>query len=133
MLCCLRGQVLSGMQPNDAPVDAPGDGALNQPMMPILWARELELPAAPDGAPRPPQRVVGSTIGASVDLQCEDLRRAFVNAAYWCVRLEAAIPKRADVTPVGSYEPTFFGFGKAKQGVQAHDHALPVGDTPEKR
>jgi len=125
----LRGQVLAGMEPDDPPVEGP----LNQPMMPLLWAREREVAAAPDGTPRPKQRVVGSTIGASVDLRCEDLRRALVNAAYWCLRLEAALPERADVTLVGGYEPSSFGFGKARKGVLPRDLALPGGSAPEKR
>ena len=86
--------------------------------MPIAWVRELPR----DGGGT--QRVICSTIGASVDLESEGLRRLFVNACYFGLGLEDEIPDRADVEPVGSYEPTFFGFGKYVRGVRARDHAL---------
>jgi len=111
----LRGQVLDGMTP-DAP---PAAGPQNEPMMPLVWTR---LRATPHGE----QRIVTSTIGAATDLACEDLRRLFVNACYWGLRLEEGQPARADVTTVGEYDPSPFGFGKAKQGVRPADHALPA-------
>ncbi len=112
----LRGQVLQGMSPTDPPVE----GAQNQPMMPLLWARER---ATDHGS----QRVVASTIGASVDFQCADLRRAFINACYWTLRMEDKIAAKSDVELVGDYEPTFFGFGKARKGVRPADLALRSG------
>ncbi len=114
----LRGQVLAGMAPTDAPVA----GAQNEPMMPLLWTRERPSPRDP----KTTQRFVTSTIGASVDLQCADLRRAFVNACYWGLRMEAAIPPQSNVDLVGDYQPTFFGFGKSKKGVRPKDHTLPM-------
>jgi trehalose utilization protein len=110
----LRGQVLQGMKPTDAPVE----GAQNQPMMPLLWCRER---ATEHGA----QRVVASTIGAAVDLQSADLRRAFVNACYWALHMDEKIDPASDVSIVGEYSPTFFGFGKAKKGVMPAELALP--------
>lgn len=115
----LRGQVLQGMQPADPPVA----GAQNSPMMPLLWTRERELAAKPE---RPPQRVVASTIGAAVDFESADLRRALVNACYWALRLEAQIPEMSDVAIVGDYTPTPFGFGRSKKGVRPSDLALPA-------
>jgi hypothetical protein len=112
----VRGQVLEGMQPDSKPVE----GALNDPMMPLVWLRERPLEEAAK------QRVVCSTIGASVDLECEDLRRLFVNAVFWSAGLD--VPVRADVEPVTPYQPTFFGFGKAQKGMRAADFALPVRD-----
>jgi hypothetical protein len=79
--------------------------------MPIAWTRERELPG---GAV---QRVVCSTIGAAVDLRSEDLRRLLVNACYWALGLEAQIPERSPVEPVGPYQPTDFGFGAHRRGV----------------
>jgi len=113
----LRGQVVSGMSPTDPPLDGPQ----NAPMMPLLWVRERP---AKDPS-RPAQRIITSTIGASVDLQCADLRRAFVNACYFGLRLEDRIPEQSDVELVGDYQPTFYGFGAAKKGVRPHDYALP--------
>ena len=112
----VRGQVLEGMQPDSKPVE----GALNDPMMPLVWLRERPLQGDRT------QRVVCSTIGASVDLECEDLRRLFVNAVFWSAGLD--VPERANVEPVTPYAPTFFGFGKARPGVRAADFALPARD-----
>lgn len=109
----LEGEVLAGMTPDAAPVD----DARNAPRMPIVWARQLETGYGD------PQRVVCSTIGAAVDLQSEGVRRVLVNAAYWCVGLEAAIPEKSEVGIVGEFEPTMFGFGGAKKGVRAGDLA----------
>jgi len=110
----LEGAVLSGMSPDDLPLDDPR----NAPRMPVAWARERPLP---DGRT---QRVVASTIGAAVDLQCEDLRRLFVNAVYWGLGLE--VPERADVATVSAYEPTMFGFGAFVKGRRPADFELPA-------
>jgi len=109
----LRGQVLKGMSPTDAAVAGPQ----NEPMMPLLWVRER-------ATPRGEQRIVASTIGASVDFQSADLRRALVNACYWALRLEDRIPEKSEVDFVGEYAPTMFGFGRAKKGVRPEAHAL---------
>ena len=111
----LRGQVLAGMEPTSPPVEGPK----NEPMMPLVWLRELER-----GPGEPAQRVVCSTIGASVDFESEGLRRVFVNACYWAVGLEASIPEESRVDYVGDYEPTFFGFGKYRKGMRAADFVL---------
>lgn len=103
----LRGQVLDGMEPTSPPAEGPP----NDPMMPLVWTRELEG-----------QRIVCSTIGASTDCESEGLRRLFVNAVYWGVGLEA--PEEADVEYVGEYSPTPFGFGTYTRGVRPADHAL---------
>ena len=71
-----------------------------------------------------------STIGASIDLKCEDLRRLFVNSCYWCLGLEDQIAERSNVEFVGTYEPTMFGFGTYKKGVRVIDHAWPARPMP---
>lgn len=111
----VRGQVLEGMQPDSPPLE----GAKNDPMMPVVWMRERALESGNS------QRIVCSTLGASVDLECADLRRLFVNAVYWGVELE--VPESAAVDVVGTYAPTTFGFGTYTKGVRAQDHA-PAGD-----
>ncbi len=108
----LRGQVLAGMEPGSVPVVGPK----NDPMMPIAWSRELEQA---DGSK---QRVICSTIAASVDCESADLRRFFVNACYWGLGLEDKITAESSVDVVGEYSPTFFGFGKYTRGVRASDH-----------
>lgn len=112
----VRGQVLDGMAPDSEPLA----GEKNDPMMPLVWMRERALEG---GAI---QRVVCSTIGASVDLESEDLRRLFVNAVFWSAELD--VPERADVEPVTPYAPTFFGFGTHRTDLRAADFVLPARD-----
>jgi hypothetical protein len=57
-----------------------------------------------------------------VDLESEGLRRLFVNACYWMTGLE--VPQKGDVTYVGEFKPTFFGFNKARKGVKPAEHEL---------
>lgn len=109
----LLGQVLAGMRPGDAPVD----GALNQPMMPVAWTRTFATRTGKRA------RVFTTTMGASVDLESEGLRRLLVNATYWATGLEAKIPARANAEPVGVYKPTFYGFGKHRHGLRPADFA----------
>ena len=109
------GQVLEGMEPTDKPVE----GAKNNPMMPLVWTRHFTGPTGNTA------RVVCTTMGASVDLASEGLRRLLVNACYWGLGLEDQIPAASDARYVGSYEPTYFGFGKHKPGVKPTDLTLP--------
>ena len=126
----LEGEVLSGMSPDAAPVT---DGR-NSPRMPVAWLRERPL----DGAPLPgtepgatsagarrgaTQRIATATIGAAIDLRCEDLRRFYANACLWLVRREDRIPERLEVPLPAGWEPTMFGFGGYRKGVR-------VGDLP---
>jgi len=109
----LWGQVLSGMAPNSAPIQ----GSKNEPMMPIAWTREINCAEKEEK-----MRVICSTIGAAIDLQSVDLRRMLVNACYWCLRLENAIPAQSQVDTVGKYEPSFFGFGAFQKGIKPEAH-----------
>ena len=108
------GQVLTGMKPTDPPVQ----GAKNNPMMPLAWIRHYT------GESGKPSRVFTTTMGASVDLQSEGLRRLLVNACYWAVGLEDRVPPKANVDYVGEYQPLWFGFGKFKPGVKPADLEL---------
>jgi hypothetical protein len=103
----VRGQVLDGMQSDSKPVE----GGLNDPMMPLIWLRERPL----DNGNK--QRILCSTLGASVDFASEDLRRLFVNAAFWTLDLD--VPARVDAEPVTAYGPTPFGFGTHRVNVRA--------------
>ena len=107
----VRGQVLSGMNPTDPPVA----NSKNDPLMPLVWTREYTWKSGKTSA------IVTTTMGAAVDLQCEDLRRLLVNASYWCTGLTAKIPAKANVDYVGEYHPLWFGFGKYKKGVKPAD------------
>lgn len=110
----LLGQVLSGMNPTDKPVE----GRKNDPMMSMAWTKTYGGTAGQTG------RVFTTTMGAATDFQSEGLRRLVVNAAYWCVGLEGQIPAKSNVDLVGKYEPLPFGFGKFKKGVKPSGHAL---------
>ncbi len=105
------GQVLQAMEPDSPP-------NLEKSIMPLAWTRTYT------GETGHTSRVFLTTMGASVDLVSEDLRRLLVNAVYWGLEMEEAIPDRADVTYVGDYDPTYFGFGEHEKGVKPADLAL---------
>jgi type 1 glutamine amidotransferase len=83
---------------------------LRKSIMPVAWTSSYELEPGKKG------RVFASTMGASIDLLSEDLRRMFVNACYWAMALEKEMPKKADVGFVMPYRPTMFGFDLFKKG-----------------
>jgi len=106
------GQVLSGMNPNDPPVQ----GKKNDPMMPLVWTRNFA------GGHEKESKIIVTTMGAAVDLKNEGLRRLLVNASYWALGIE--VPSRANVEYVGEYNPTSFGFGKFRKGLKPQDFEL---------
>lgn len=109
------GQVLEGMNPGDEPLA----GKKNDPMMPIAWTRDFRTASGKSA------RVFTSTYGCSKDFESTGGRRLFVNAAYWCLQLEDAIPASGTrVDLVGAYEPTPFGFGKFKPGLRPEDYRI---------
>ncbi len=61
-------------------------------------------------------------MGAATDLANEGLRRLVVNAVFRAVGID--IPARADVTPVGNYEPLMYGFDGFRKQVKPSAHAL---------
>ncbi|QEH38010.1 Trehalose utilization [Aquisphaera giovannonii] len=105
------GQVLSGMNPDDPPVAGPK----NDPMMPVAWVKTYAGESGKAG------RVFTTTMGASQDLAAEGTRRLVVNACFWALGMEDAIPAKTDVTIVGDYKPTPFGFNKHTPGVKPAD------------
>jgi len=105
----MHGQVLKGMKPDDGP-------NLQKAIMPLIWLRNYT------GETGKTAKVLCSTIGASVDLQSEDLRRLFVSASYWLTGID--VPPKADVNYIGEFNPTFFGFDKGKKGVKVSEHEL---------
>jgi type 1 glutamine amidotransferase len=110
----VHGQVLTGMKPTDGPLP----GKKNDPMMPLVWLRKYDGPLGKGN------EVLTTTMGASVDLESEGLRRLLVNGCYWLTGLRGQIPAQADVQYVGTYAPTYFGFGKHKPGVKPADLQL---------
>ena len=118
----IRGQVLKGMNPGDPPASykkKANNGKeqdVNDPMMPVAWSRVYRNEAGKEN------RILCTTMGSASDLRNEDLRRLVVNGVYWGLGME--VPKKADVTIVGDYNPTPYGFKGYKKGVKPQDHAL---------
>jgi len=105
----LHGLTLTGMNPGDPP-------NLTKAIMPLVWLRDCQAPSGKTA------RVLCSTIGAAVDFKSADLRRLMVNACYFLTGLE--VPAKANATPVGEFNPTYFGFNNAKKGVKVSEHEL---------
>ena len=88
------------------------------PTMPLAWIKTYT------GERGLASRVFCTTMGASVDLESEGLRRLLVNGCYWCVGMEDDIPDESRVDNVGEYKPTFFGFGSFTKGMRPSDFRL---------
>ncbi len=81
-------------------------------IMPIAWIRSYSSASGKKA------KIFTTTMGASVDLISEDLRRLVVNACYWATGMEQQIPAQNNVELVGEYNPTMFGFGKYQKGLR---------------
>jgi len=103
------GQVLVGMDPKDEPNK-------EKPLMPMAWVKTYT------GEHGKTSRVFCTTMGASVDLKSDGLRRLLVNACYWCMGID--VPEKSNVNYVGEYNPTYFGFGQHIKGVKPSDLKL---------
>ncbi|MEM6279230.1 MAG: hypothetical protein AAF733_07115, partial [Verrucomicrobiota bacterium] len=105
----LRGQVLSGMNPNDDPIGpgpyekAPdyiveGSNDKNDPMQALAWTKSYQIPNGRKG------RAFCTTMGSSTDLVAEGTRRLIVNAMFWSLGME--IPAETVVDFVDPYDPS---------------------------
>jgi len=116
----VRGQVLVGMNPTDAPVEGKQKDTdkyeKNNPLQPIVWTRNYKNEAGKTN------KILTTTMGAATDLQNEGLRRLLVNAAYWAVDLK--VPSKANVEYVGEFTPSMYGFNGGKKGVKPSEHEL---------
>ncbi|MFP6893795.1 MAG: hypothetical protein VCA18_08600, partial [Opitutales bacterium] len=117
----LRGAVTDTLDPKSKNIE----GSKNDPMQALAWLHPYESSAGQKGT------TFCTTMGASVDLVNEDLRRLLVNAVYHLTSLE--VPKKADVAFVDPFYPSFYGFIRDKafwpgQDMQAEDYGL--GKTP---
>lgn len=106
------GQVLVGMQPDDAPLE----GAKNDPMMPVAWTKSYT------GKSGKASRIFTTTMGAATDFVNTGVRRMLVNATYWSLGMEDQITDRLNIDLVGEFKPTKFGFGGFVKGVKPADH-----------
>lgn len=88
----------------------------NNPMMPIAWTKSYQV----DGGK--PGKAFCTTMGSSTDLTNEGLRRLIVNATY--VLLDLKVPEKADVSIVGDYKPSAYGFGGFQKGKKPSDFEM---------
>ena len=109
------GQILNGMTP-----DSPA--APDKKEMPVAWYRTYT------GASGKPGRVFTTTHGASEDLLNDGFRRLAVNATLWAAGLESSIRPTNDISFVGPFNPTTYGFGGFVKGLKPADMA--GWDTP---
>jgi hypothetical protein len=117
----MRGVVLKGMDPEGEPADytkktkAGAEQKINEPAMPVAWSREVKNEAGTTN------KVLTTTMGAATDLKDESLRRLIVNGVYWGLGME--VPEMADVTIVGEFKATKYGFKDGMDGLKAADFA----------
>lgn len=109
----LLGQILSGMDPKDAPVT-------DMKQLPVAWTKTYT------GESGKKARVFTTTMGHVLDFTSEGFRRMLVNAVFWAVGMEDQIPSRNyfKVDFVGDYEHTNIGFGTHQKGVMPEHYAL---------
>ena len=100
----IYGQSTSGMTPQ-SPVN------LGKSVMPVAWTRSYS------GEKGNAARVFTTTMGASIDLVNEDLRRLLVNACFWAIGMEEKIPEKANVDYIVPFQPTMFGLALFKKGI----------------
>jgi len=105
----VRGAVLTGMKPTDPVLKGPK----NDPMQPIVWTRVAKNESGNIN------KVLTTTMGSADDFLNESLRRLVVNGVYWGVGLE--VPKKANVTVVDEYKPSFYGFKGYRKGMKVAD------------
>lgn len=108
----LLGAVLDGMTPDAKPVE----GKKNEPMMPVAWVKSYK------GTSGKTSTVFNTTMGAATDLVSEGTRRMLVNSMFWCLEMEDAITADLNVSIVGDYKPTKFGFGGFRKGLTPSDY-----------
>ncbi|MCY4533804.1 MAG: hypothetical protein OXB91_00460, partial [Bryobacterales bacterium] len=90
---------LYGMRPSDA---EPVEGK-NDPMMPVVWTKSYQLPGGTQG------RAFSTTLGTSTDLLEAGVRKMLLNAVFWALGEESAIPAEGVASDlVGDYNPTRF-------------------------
>jgi outer membrane protein assembly factor BamB len=99
------GQPLMGRQPDDLP---------NEQLepLPVAWVKPWQTSSGKTA------KVFHCTMGSASDFKSAGLRRLVVNAAYWCVELEASISETRSVDFVGSYQPLKSGFNYRELGVK---------------
>ena len=98
------GQPLMGRKQSDAP------NTKLEPL-PVAWFKNWQTSEGKTA------RVFHSTMGSGTDLENPGLRRLIINAAYWCMGMEAAITPTRSVDIVGKYDPLESGFAYKEIGI----------------
>lgn len=117
-----RGQILQGMTADTPPASyrkataAKVEQEVNTPMMPVAWLRTVKNDAGTEN------KILATTMGAATDLTNEGLRRLVVNGVFW--GLGQDVPEKADVSIVGDYQPTMYGFGGFQKGLRPEGFEL---------
>ncbi len=101
------GAVLTGMGFDDQAVT----DDRNDPMMPIAWTRTHK------GG-----RTFTTTMGAATDLPYVGVRRMIINGSLWALGMEDQIKPDLDVSIVGDFQPTAYGFGSFVKGKKPNDY-----------
>ncbi len=114
----LYGLTLKGLDPYAPP-------EYETSIVPVAWRRLWT------GETGNATRVFATTLGASVDLESEGVRRLLANAVFWGLGMEDSIPEEADVRYVGRYDPTFYGFGSHAVGVYPADLDMTAEEASE--
>lgn len=108
------GQVLAGLDAGSGQATALDGRDPNDPRMPIAWTRTRRQNDRD-------QRVFTTTLGAAQAFASSGTRRLLVNACLWALGREAAITENLDVSTIGVFAPSPFGFGKHRPGVTPAD------------
>jgi hypothetical protein len=89
------------------------DDAVNTELipLPVAWVKTWT------GNTGRTARVFHVTMGSAKDFQNEGLRRMTVNAAYWCLEMEANIQAQSRMDIVGPYNPPDSGFNYKKLNI----------------
>jgi hypothetical protein len=84
-------------------------------LMPMAWTKDYQIEGGKKG------KAFTTTMGASVDLLSDDLRRLLVNAVFWGLDISGSIRPDMPVEVVGNYEPSMFGFNTFRKGMRVSD------------
>lgn len=104
----IYGVPTSGMTP-ESPIN------WEKSIMPMAWTKDYQIEGGKKG------KAFTTTMGASIDLISDDLRRLIVNAAFWALDMPDTITADMNVSVVGKYEPSMFGFGTFRKGMKVED------------
>ncbi len=107
-----ENDIFFGMRASDdrlATINHKGE-KVNNTLMPIAWTKPYQLPEGEEG------KAFISTIGAATDLLNESTRRLLVNSIFWA--MNTTVPEKANVTLVGDYSPSAYGFQTNEYWIQ---------------